>query len=288
MRLLETSEILNLVDYEKVRDARRREIIELKRHRRVSVGRYLTFVFENRETVWFQIQEMVRAERLVDAERIAEEVEVYNTLLPGPERVVDLDLLRDPLRVHEPLSADHLLDLEPHGLPVLEDEREIAAHGDATVPLELDDLAAPRVADLLVVDEVQDLRRLELPHGSLLETVRGGENPDRMLRLPARPLLDLEGGERAVGRGHGRVGARDRVEQRLRQLQGELVVLRLEPPGPVHRRALLHHVDLGARDQAKHVRGLVPDVLGAEVARHVVGHGADRLREARVEPSQIG
>src|SRR5439155_10303396 len=108
------------------------------------------------------------------------------------ERVVDLDLLRDPRRVHEPLSADHLLDLEPHGLPVLEDEREIAAHGDATVPLKLDDLAAPHVADLLVVDEVQDLRRLELPHGSLLEPVPRGENPDRMLLSPPRPMVDPE------------------------------------------------------------------------------------------------
>jgi hypothetical protein len=84
MRLLETSEILNLVEYERVREARRREIIELKRRRRVSVGRYLTFVFENRETVWFQVQEMVRAERIVDEARIADEVEVYNALLPGP------------------------------------------------------------------------------------------------------------------------------------------------------------------------------------------------------------
>ncbi len=84
MRQLETSEILNLVEYEKVRDARRRELIELKKRRRVSVGRYLTFVFENRETVWFQIQEMVRAERIVDEAKIAEEVGVYNTLLPGP------------------------------------------------------------------------------------------------------------------------------------------------------------------------------------------------------------
>ena len=84
MRQLETSEILNLVEYEKVRDARRREIIGLKKPRRVSVGRYLTFVFENRETVWFQIQEMVRAERIVDEVKIAEEVGVYNTLLPGP------------------------------------------------------------------------------------------------------------------------------------------------------------------------------------------------------------
>ena len=82
MKLLEPSEILNLVEYEKVREARRRAIIELKRRRRVQVGRYLTFVFENRETVWFQIQEMVRAERIVDEGKIAEEVEVYNGLLP--------------------------------------------------------------------------------------------------------------------------------------------------------------------------------------------------------------
>ena len=82
MKLLETREILNLVEYEKIREARRDEIIELKRPRRVQVGRYLTFVFENRETMWFQIQEMVRAERLVDEAKIAEEVEVYNGLLP--------------------------------------------------------------------------------------------------------------------------------------------------------------------------------------------------------------
>lgn len=84
MRQLETSEILNLVEYERVRETRRHQIIELKRRRRVSVGRYLTFVFENRETVWFQVQEMVRAERIVDEARIADEVEVYNALLPGP------------------------------------------------------------------------------------------------------------------------------------------------------------------------------------------------------------
>jgi hypothetical protein len=84
VRLLETSEILDLVEYEKVRDARRRRIVELKKARRIAVGRYLTFVFENRDTVWFQIQEMVRAERIVDGAKIAEEVEVYNALLPQP------------------------------------------------------------------------------------------------------------------------------------------------------------------------------------------------------------
>ena len=77
-------EILNLYDYEKVREARRAAVIALKAERRVTVGRHLSFVFENRETVWFQIQEMIRAERLVDEARIADEIEVYNTLLPRP------------------------------------------------------------------------------------------------------------------------------------------------------------------------------------------------------------
>jgi Protein of unknown function (DUF3501) len=77
-------EILNLYDYEKVRQARRQAVVALKAERRVPVGRYLSFVFENRETVWFQIQEMIRAERIVDEARIAEEVAVYNALLPRP------------------------------------------------------------------------------------------------------------------------------------------------------------------------------------------------------------
>jgi hypothetical protein len=84
VRPVSPGEILNLVDYERVRDARRRAVIALKTERRVGVGHYLSFVFENHETVWFQIQEMIRAERIVDEGRIAEEVEVYNTLLPRP------------------------------------------------------------------------------------------------------------------------------------------------------------------------------------------------------------
>ena len=76
-------EILNLHEYEKVRDTRRQAVIALKQHRRVGVGRYLSFVFENRETVWFQIQEMVRAERIVDDDKILDECRVYSDLLPA-------------------------------------------------------------------------------------------------------------------------------------------------------------------------------------------------------------
>jgi len=84
VKRVEVADILNLHEYEKVRNVRRAEVIALKARRRVQVGRYLSFVFENRETVWFQIQEMVRAERIVDDTRIADEVDVYNDLLPAP------------------------------------------------------------------------------------------------------------------------------------------------------------------------------------------------------------
>lgn len=81
---LELSDVLDLVQYERVREARRRRVIALKAARRVTVGRHLSFLFENRETVLFQVQEMCRVERIVDPIRIQDELDVYNTLLPRP------------------------------------------------------------------------------------------------------------------------------------------------------------------------------------------------------------
>lgn len=82
MQRIHISEIKDLVEYEKARDAMRAEIIELKQRRRVSVGDNLTFLFENRATVLFQIQEMVRTERIVDSPKIQDEVDAYNALIP--------------------------------------------------------------------------------------------------------------------------------------------------------------------------------------------------------------
>jgi hypothetical protein len=76
--------ILNFFEYEKVRAEMRARVIDLKRVRRVPVGEHLSFVFENRDTVLFQIQEMCRVERITDDARIQDEIDVYNALLPGP------------------------------------------------------------------------------------------------------------------------------------------------------------------------------------------------------------
>ena len=83
MRKIDITEIRNIAEYEKVREEMRAEIIALKRNRRVSVGPNLSFVFENRATVLFQIHEMVRTERLVDERKIQDEIEAYENLVPG-------------------------------------------------------------------------------------------------------------------------------------------------------------------------------------------------------------
>jgi hypothetical protein len=84
MDRIQLGDVKDLHEYEKARTAFRREVIALKRRRRVAVGDRLSFLFENRQTVLFQIQEMVRAERIVAEERVQDEIDVYNELIPGP------------------------------------------------------------------------------------------------------------------------------------------------------------------------------------------------------------
>jgi hypothetical protein len=70
--------------YGRDRDAIRRRVVEYKRSRRVAVGPCLTFVFEDRATVWWQTQEMLWVEHIIDLDAIRAELDVYNALLPAP------------------------------------------------------------------------------------------------------------------------------------------------------------------------------------------------------------
>ena len=76
-------DVIPLAEYERQREEFRTRIIGLKQRRRISVGPLITLVFENRETLRFQIQEMIRAERIVDPAKVQEELDVYNALLPS-------------------------------------------------------------------------------------------------------------------------------------------------------------------------------------------------------------
>ena len=101
MRPIELSEIKNIADYELIRPALRPRMIALKDRRRISVGDHLTFLFENRETVLYQIQEMMRIERIVKPEEVAHEVATYNELIPGDgELSAPADRIRSRRRAH--------------------------------------------------------------------------------------------------------------------------------------------------------------------------------------------
>ena len=82
MTELTLDDIADLRAYEREREAFRAHIIDLKTRRRVHVGPFVTFVFENRDTIRFQIQEMARAEKILSDEGIETELRIYNPLIP--------------------------------------------------------------------------------------------------------------------------------------------------------------------------------------------------------------
>lgn len=81
-RKLALDDIADLRAYERERDAFREHIKQLKSRRRIGVGPIVTLVFENRDTVRFQIQEMARIEKIISDEGIQAELDAYNPLIP--------------------------------------------------------------------------------------------------------------------------------------------------------------------------------------------------------------
>jgi Protein of unknown function (DUF3501) len=84
VRKLTVADIADARAYERERDTLRAHVIELKRSRRVAVGTIVSVMFESRETMRYQIQEMARVERIFTDEGIQEELDVYNPLIPEP------------------------------------------------------------------------------------------------------------------------------------------------------------------------------------------------------------
>jgi hypothetical protein len=81
MRKVQRSELVDYQTYNDRREQTRARIMEVKRPRRVHVGEHLTFLFENTDTIRYQIQEMMRAERIVREADIQQELDTYNAVL---------------------------------------------------------------------------------------------------------------------------------------------------------------------------------------------------------------
>ena len=115
MKPLSASDIAGLAEYEALRPAYREAVIAHKRPRRVPVGDKVTLVFEDRETLRFQIQEMLRIERTSRHQDVQHELDTYNELLPG-ERQLSATLFveitdRDQIRS----ELDRLIGIDERG-----------------------------------------------------------------------------------------------------------------------------------------------------------------------------
>jgi len=80
-RAISAADILPVEQYARERREHRRRIAELKRNRRIEVGPFCTFYFENWDTMWLQVQEMLHIER-GGAAQLADELEAYNPMIP--------------------------------------------------------------------------------------------------------------------------------------------------------------------------------------------------------------
>jgi hypothetical protein len=129
MRALTLDDILPLDEYA----SRRREHFEsisryLDRYRRVRIGPRITLLFENRQTLWFRVQELLRIARLAEPARVQQELDIYNRLLPDRNRLQAALLIEieDESRLSEELASWQ--SLRGESLQLCIDSRSYAAN----------------------------------------------------------------------------------------------------------------------------------------------------------------
>lgn len=208
MRVLGPEEIVDRNRYETLRGEYRARVIALKRDRRVGVGDRVTLVFENRETLRFQVQEMLRVERIDSPEAIQAELDVYNELMPSEgELSATLFIeITDSARIKPEL--DRLLGIDAHVAFILGespqetvlraqfDSRQMEADRISAVQylrFRFDSLAAARLRD----PQVRARLRIDHPHykaeAEVSEPLRAQLMADLTGSDP-RPLLEVKGG----------------------------------------------------------------------------------------------
>jgi hypothetical protein len=155
-----------LLDYETYRE-RRKEIqkamFPVKQVRRVHLGRYLTFLFENADTIRYQIQEMMLAERIVKEEAIQHELDTYNSLLGGAGVMGCALLIEIEEKDERPKLLSRWLDLPRHIYVRLEDGSKVYATYDPG-----------QVGE----DRVSAVQYLKFDTGGKLPTAVGTDHPE--------------------------------------------------------------------------------------------------------------
>ena len=130
MTEVKRDDIIDYVTYSEKRDEIRPKIIKEKNKRRIHVGSYLTFLFENHDTVWYQIEEMMRAEQMVKESDIKHEIKTYNEIVTangslGCSLLIEIDDVDERQK-----KLSQWLKLPENIFVILEDGSQIPAQYD--------------------------------------------------------------------------------------------------------------------------------------------------------------
>ena len=112
MQKLTREDLYSLENYAGVRDKFRSEVIEHKRNRRLELGANAALYFEDRMTMQYQIQEMLRIEKIFEADGINEEIEAYNPLIPDGSNWKATFMIEFPELEERQLMLKQLVDIE--------------------------------------------------------------------------------------------------------------------------------------------------------------------------------
>lgn len=127
MKQIQPSQLRSNADYAIDRDAFRARIMAVKALRRIHVGEHLTFLFENTDTMLYQVQEMMRVENIVDPKAIAHELKTYNEIVPGQDELSATLLIEYATPEERDPALRALLGLQDHVSIHVEGAGEVGA-----------------------------------------------------------------------------------------------------------------------------------------------------------------
>ena len=109
---LKIENLLSLEDYDNQREDIKKDLIEHKKYRTVSIGEHIILLFENYSTIKYQVQEMLRIEKIFNKKEIQEEIDAYNPLIPDGNNLKATMLIMYPDVDERKVMLSKLHDIE--------------------------------------------------------------------------------------------------------------------------------------------------------------------------------
>ena len=136
MKAITLDQIMPFAQWERMRPVLRPLFIHEKERRRLRVGEHLTFLFENAQSVWYQVEEMLRVERITAEDAISHELETYNDLIPREDELSTTMLIEYEDAAERDAALKRLVGLEHHVHLIAGDRRVAPMFAEAQITTE--------------------------------------------------------------------------------------------------------------------------------------------------------